>query len=123
MRNTAIGLILVITLFGCRQGDPPENEFKRQLQTYKVTSQKIQSYIEMTGTVQPDLEGGAKIISPLQGTVERIFVKIGEGVKKGTPLAMLRSSEASDTYASYFRRFPSSNKRNGLQSKQRSFLK
>lgn len=101
MRNTVIGLIVAIMLFGCSQGDPPRTEFKRQLQTYRVTSEKIQSYIEMTGTVQPDLEGGAKIVSPLQGVVERIFIKIGEGVKKGTSLAMLRSSEASDAYSSY----------------------
>ena len=86
---------------GCSRNDPSGRELKEELHTYKVTSQKVQSYIEATGTVQPDLEGGAKIISPLQGTVERVFVKIGDRVAKGDQLAALRSSDVSDTYASH----------------------
>ena len=71
------------------------------LHTVKVTTQNVQSYIEATGTIQPDIDGGAKIISPLPGAVEKIFVKIGNSVRKGTPLATIKSSDVSDSYSSH----------------------
>ncbi len=76
---------------------PPENK----IVTYKVTCQEVRSSIEATGTVQPDIEGSAKIISGLAGTVEKIFVKVGDPVRKGTPLSAVRSPDVSDTYSSY----------------------
>ncbi len=97
-------LILMLSgliMFGCSGDDPYKKETKEALHTYKVTFQKVQSFIEATGSVQADVEGGAKIVSPLQGTVEKILVKIGDRVKKGTPLIALRSSDVSDAHASY----------------------
>jgi cobalt-zinc-cadmium efflux system membrane fusion protein len=63
--------------------------------------EKVRATIETTGTVQPDLEGGAKIVSPLAGTVEKIFVRVGDAVRRGTPLAAVRSSDVSDAHAGY----------------------
>ena len=71
------------------------------IQTYKVTSQEVPSSIEATGSVQPDIEGSAKIISSLPGHVENIYVKVGDLVKKGDPLCAVRSPEVSDTFSNY----------------------
>lgn len=101
MKKAAILIIALSLLWSCSKGDPPKDETKDELHTYKVSSQKVQAYIEATGSIQADLEGAAKILSPLQGSVEKIFVKMGDHVKKGTPLAVLRSSDVSDAYASH----------------------
>ncbi|MBF0536835.1 MAG: efflux RND transporter periplasmic adaptor subunit [Nitrospirae bacterium] len=81
--------------------DPPKEEAKAELHTYRVTFQKVQAFIEATGSLQAGIEGAAKILSPLPGSVEAISVKIGDVVKKGTPLVVIRSSDVSDTYANY----------------------
>jgi len=94
-------VLIAFLLLGCSKDDSSKKEVKENIHTYKVTAQKVQSYIEATGTVQPDLEGGAKIVSPIQGSVEKILVKVGDRVAKGTPLAALKSSDVSDTYAGH----------------------
>jgi membrane fusion protein, heavy metal efflux system len=95
-------LILTIAfLAGCNNAESTNKEPKEELRTYKVTFQKIQSSIDATGTVQPDLEGGAKILAPVQGLVTEVFVKAGDRVKQGDKLAVLRSSDATDAYSSY----------------------
>lgn len=101
MVRLAFILLSLIFLSGCSHADSATQELKEELHTYKVTSQMIQSSIDATGTVQADVEGGAKILSPLSGSVEAILVKVGESVKKGTPLVALRSSDATDAYSSY----------------------
>lgn len=71
------------------------------IKTTRTSSQELQTFIEATGCIQLDLEGGAKIVSPLGGVVDRIFVKVGDKIKKGEPLLAVRSSDVSDTYSSY----------------------
>ena len=96
-------LIGVFLLFaGCTptqeaKEKPPE----KKVQTYKVGFQEVSSSIQATGTIQPDIEGSAKIISNLAGTVEGIFVKVGDKVSKGDPLCAIRSPDVSDTYSNY----------------------
>lgn len=102
MKKIALFVCLLLPLCGCEKKEPPrKEETKKELKTCKVTVQKVQAFVEATGTVQPDLEGGAKILSPLAGSVEKIFVRIGDSVSQGTPLATVRSPDVSDTHASY----------------------
>jgi len=68
---------------------------------YKVTVNKVQGYIEATGSVQADLEGGAKILPPVSGVVEKIYVHVGHSVKAGTPLLSIRSADVNDAYSNY----------------------
>ena len=100
VRVTMLFLALVIVA-GCNSAESTKKELREELRTYRVTSQKIQSSIDATGTVQPDLEGGAKILAPVQGLVTEVFVKAGDRVNKGDKLVTLRSSDATDTYSSY----------------------
>jgi cobalt-zinc-cadmium efflux system membrane fusion protein len=98
-------LILLFLSSGCT-GTPesktlPQELEKRAIQTHRVTYQEVASFIEATGTIQPDAEGSAKITCPLAGTVENILVKVGDRVKKGDPLASIRSPDVSDTFSNY----------------------
>ncbi|MBF0486785.1 MAG: efflux RND transporter periplasmic adaptor subunit [Nitrospirae bacterium] len=101
MKKAAIFIIVLSLLLGCEKKQPPKEEAKDAPRTCKVAFQKVQTFIEATGSVAADLEGGAKILSPLAGSVEKIFVKIGDSVKKGTPLAVVRSADVSDAYSSH----------------------
>ncbi len=73
----------------------------KKLETYNVISQEVTSYIEATGSIQPDIQGTAKIMTPLPGLIENIYVKVGDRVKKGDPLVAIRSADVSDTYSNY----------------------
>lgn len=102
MKKTAILIMCLSMLTGCpskENADPKDMKVAQQV--YRVTTQSVQDAIDATGLVQPDREGGAKILSPIPGAVEAIFVKAGDHVQKGTPLVTLRSADTSDTYAGY----------------------
>jgi cobalt-zinc-cadmium efflux system membrane fusion protein len=106
MKRLLTALIISATfLSSCsKKADPQKAGTAAEAKTipcYKVTRQKVPVFIEATGTIQSDFNGGAKILTPLAGTVSRIFVRIGEDVRKGQSLIALRSSEMSDTYSSY----------------------
>lgn len=93
--------LLIAFLLGCEKKDPPRAEEDPTITTYKVASKLVRSYVEATGTIQADTIGGAKILSPLPGAVETIFVKNGDTVNKGKPLLAIRSTDVSDTYSAY----------------------
>jgi membrane fusion protein, heavy metal efflux system len=107
MKTIKITFMIVffsLVLGGCMKNESAtttDTNAKTETKTIKVSSQKVDFYIETTGSIQPDKEGGAKIISPLGGSVEKIFVKVGDAVKKGDALVTLRSSDVSDNYANY----------------------
>ena len=94
-------MVVALLLAGCNRGQKAAKEEGRELQTYKVTTSEVTTYVEATGTVQPGLEGASKILPYLPGTVGKIFVKAGDAVKKGDPLISIVCPEVTDTYASY----------------------
>ena len=107
MKRTVVLLVVIFLLWGCTKtqeptkDDPKDKPGEMKIETYKVSSQEVSSYIEATGSIQPDTEGSAKVISALAGTVENIFVKVGDRVKKADPLVSIRSADVSDAYSSY----------------------
>jgi cobalt-zinc-cadmium efflux system membrane fusion protein len=101
VKTIIVLIIVILALAGCEKNEPPKAEAKVELKTFRVSAQKVQAFVDATGTVQPDLDGAAKILTPLAGSVEKILVRIGDGVKQGTPLALLRSSDVSDAYAGH----------------------
>jgi cobalt-zinc-cadmium efflux system membrane fusion protein len=103
MRRTVAFFVAIIVLWGCTESPKPANDkpAEMKVQTYKVTAQEVTSFIEATGSIQPDTAGSAKIISALGGSVMNIFVKVGDQVKKEDPLASIRSSDVSDAYSGY----------------------
>jgi cobalt-zinc-cadmium efflux system membrane fusion protein len=106
MKRTVALLAVISLLWGCTKTQEPSKEVKddaeyKKVETYKVSSQEVTSFVEATGSIQPDTEGSAKVISALAGTVENIFVKVGDRVKKADPLVSIRSADVSDAYSSY----------------------
>jgi cobalt-zinc-cadmium efflux system membrane fusion protein len=101
MVRTVIIMLSFAVIAACSTTESARQEPKETLHTYTVTSQNIQSSIDATGMVQPDLEGGAKILTPAAGSVEEVYVRVGDRVKKGAPLAMLRSADTTDVHSNY----------------------
>jgi len=102
MREVRSLVVIALLLVGCTATqEAKEKPVEKKIQTYKVSYQEVPSSIEATGTIQPDIEGSAKIISSLPGTVENIFVKVGDPVRKGDSLCAIRSPDVSDTYSNY----------------------
>ena len=102
MRMITLMATLVI-LSGC-VGTPESKErleSDKKPKTYNVTFQEVSSYLEATGSIQPDIQGTAKIMTPLPGLIENIYAKVGDRVKKGDPLVAVRSADVSDTYSNY----------------------
>ena len=104
--RVAIFLTLLLVLFGCTgTSDFPEKEKaqekEKRAQVYRVALQDVPSYLEATGSIQPDIQGTAKIMTPLSGLVENIYVKVGDRVQKGDALVAVRSADVSDAYSSY----------------------
>jgi cobalt-zinc-cadmium efflux system membrane fusion protein len=107
MRRVFALFVAIFVLWGCAKSQEPSKDnpngkpAEMNVETYKVSSQEVTSFIEATGSIQPDIEGSAKVISALPGTVGNIFVRVGDVVKIGTPLVSVRSSEVSDAFSNY----------------------
>ncbi|MDD5167626.1 MAG: efflux RND transporter periplasmic adaptor subunit [Syntrophales bacterium] len=102
-KRIAVSLLLMLFIpAGCSNTDnQPKKDVKLTPHIYKASILKVQGFIEATGTIQADLEGGAKIVAPVPGVVDKIFVKFGESVKAGAQLLSIRSTDVNDTYMSY----------------------
>jgi len=105
MNKATINLLVsVFFLTLCRcdgTSSTPKTETKKEFTTIKVTSSEIRTYIEATGSVQPEIDGSSKIFAHLAGTVSKLFVNFGDRVKKGDLLAAITSPEVTDTYSAY----------------------
>jgi len=95
-------LMLILIELSCSKSPQTDTKENRQhVKTLKVTYKEIQTFIEATGSVQPDLTGSSRLASPLAGTVGQVFIKVGDRVKKGDPLLLIKSPEATDIYSNY----------------------
>lgn len=95
-------LMLVLLVSGCgKAGEKNAKIEKQEIKTYKVTTTELRSYIEATGSIQPDTEGTSRILPYLAGAVSKIFVKVGDKVKKGDTLVSITSPDVTDTHSSY----------------------
>ena len=98
----ALVLLFFLLTAACNHEGEAAKDEQRYLKTYKVTAAEIQTYIEATGSVQPDLAGSAKILPQLSGVINQIFVKVGDHVRKGDPLVAISSPDVTDTFSNYF---------------------
>ncbi len=62
---------------------------------YTTTSQEVKNEIRLFGKIQPDNNNLAHVYSIVGGNVMKINVELGDHVKKGQILAMVRSSEVA----------------------------
>lgn len=59
------------------------------------------SQLEVTGTVNPDIDRTVPVISLASGRIVGIFARLGDQVKKGQLLLRLRSDDISGAFATY----------------------
>lgn len=81
---------------------------KGVLQNHPLTFVKLQERgifenISLPGTVSYDLEKVANIGSRVTGKVQKVFVKEGDFVKKGTPLCSISSAELGNMESNYMK--------------------
>ncbi|TGL58226.1 efflux RND transporter periplasmic adaptor subunit [Leptospira ognonensis] len=63
----------------------------------------VEEELQLPGTVSYDMNNVAKVGSRVNGRILSVFVKEGDRVKKGTPLASLQSVELGTTEANYLK--------------------
>ncbi|MDZ4725774.1 MAG: efflux RND transporter periplasmic adaptor subunit [Leptospira sp.] len=63
----------------------------------------VEEELQLPGTVSYDMNNVAKVGSRVNGRILSVFVKEGDRVKKGTPLASLQSIELGSTEANYLK--------------------
>jgi cobalt-zinc-cadmium efflux system membrane fusion protein len=76
--------------------NPP---LSNSVQTVEAVFEKVKDFIKAVAYVQPDREGVVKITSRLLGTVQSINVKLGDFVKKGQVLAVIKTPDTTDLYS------------------------
>jgi cobalt-zinc-cadmium efflux system membrane fusion protein len=69
------------------------------VQKVEAVFEKVKDFIKAVAYVQPDREGVVKITSRLPGTVQSINVKLGDFVKKGQVLAVIKTPDTTDLYS------------------------
>ena len=63
------------------------------LETAKVTKGNLRGVIVETGIIKPQVGALVKIGARATGTIEQMYVKIGDRVKKGQPVALIDDRE------------------------------
>jgi cobalt-zinc-cadmium efflux system membrane fusion protein len=80
-------------------------EMKREAQEHvglKVAPaavSELKEYLQVTGTVQPIDSKVAQVRPLARGRVQEVFVRVGERVSAGTPLARLENIDAGELFA------------------------
>ena len=94
-------LLSFIVLVSCAKEDKKsERQEKLQsAQAVQVVFENVPDFVEATGLVQPDKDGTVKITARSAGTLQSIKVQVGEYVKRGQVLAVVKSPDTTDLYA------------------------
>lgn len=95
-------LTFLFIIFSCSKGGGEkvrENENSQKIQVEKVVFEDIPDFVEATGFVQPDKEGVVKVTSRTSGTLQSIKVRVGEHVRAGQILAVVKAPDTTDLYA------------------------
>lgn len=69
----------------------------------QLEEKEVQEDLQLPGTVSYDMNNVAKVGSRVNGRIVTVFVKEGDYVKKGTPLAAIQSVELGNTEANYLK--------------------
>lgn len=68
---------------------------------YAVASTRFSKTIEATGVVYFDNDRSTSVLAPFSGPVSRLFVTLGEKVRKGQPLAVVASPDFAAAVSTY----------------------
>ncbi|BDA78327.1 transporter [Leptospira kobayashii] len=68
-----------------------------------LEEKEVEEELQLPGTVSYDMNNVAKVGSRVNGRINSVFVKEGDQVKKGSPLASIQSVELGTTEANYLK--------------------
>lgn len=99
-----IGLSLIISLLGCYSTpeQPQAQEFRlsdtmmKQIRLDTAVSQPVRSELTLVGKVIADENKVIELFPLVGGNVESVSVELGDYVRKGQTLAVIRSGEVAD---------------------------
>ena len=98
MKKAGLSALIIVALIGCRtnKNEQPVSDQKFTVSTAKVLSVKDNSGYEYSGTVEASQTIPLNFKIP--GTVENIYVEVGDAVKKGQVLASIDKSDMQNLY-------------------------
>ncbi|MFC4112708.1 efflux RND transporter periplasmic adaptor subunit [Nonomuraea zeae] len=88
IRRGAAPLLVLLALTGCTSDEQPG------VQVGDVTRAPVTEVVEAPATI--GARASATLRSPAQGTIAKLYVREGDHVRKGRPLAKIRSPQAQD---------------------------
>jgi cobalt-zinc-cadmium efflux system membrane fusion protein len=74
---------------------------RQHVRVYTVESSRFHETVETTGVVDFDNDQATSVLSPVSGPVSRLFVSLGQKVKKGDPLAAVDSPDFAAAISGY----------------------
>jgi membrane fusion protein, heavy metal efflux system len=74
---------------------------RQHVRMYTVESSRFHETVETTGVVDFDNDQATSVLSPISGPVSRLFVSLGQQVKKGDPLAAVDSPDFATAISGY----------------------
>ena len=99
MKKIWIAFISAIVLMSMAQGcSKSGNEQKNGIRTVVVSRRDISSSVLATGSIKPMVGAEVRVGSRASGTVQHLYVNIGDMVKKGQVLAELNPAELQAEY-------------------------
>ena len=90
-----LGLAAAAALLGWSTGffRGSKNDHREEFETAVVTRRDIGASVRATGIIKPKVGAEVRVGSRVSGIVKRLFVRIGDSVRKGDPLAELDATE------------------------------
>src|SRR5262250_3232914 len=92
---TVVGVVAVTVAFVRRAGDKRSYKDVRNRQVVKVTRRDIASVVKSTGVIRPMIGAEVRVGSRASGVVRRLYVKVGDKVRRRQLLAELEVQELS----------------------------
>jgi HlyD family secretion protein/macrolide-specific efflux system membrane fusion protein len=83
-------LIIIFLFLSCNNSKESK---KIEFEYYTVKKGSIENIIKLTGVIKPEIGAEIKVGSRISGKVEKLFVKVGDKVKKGDLIAIIEHND------------------------------
>ncbi len=93
MKKIILIFLLIITSIYPSCNNKNKQERLSKFEFYTVKRGDIQDIIKLTGVIKPEIGAEIKVGSRISGKVEKLFVKVGDYVKKGDLIAIIEHKD------------------------------
>ncbi len=85
----SLSVVLVLTMFSSCKNE----QAKGEITYYKVKVSDIKDVIKVTGVIRPEVGAEIKVGSRISGTLKKLYVKVGDYVRKGDLIAVIEHND------------------------------